>query len=161
MPLPRQSAHGASMSCPGRNQLHGQTTRKEKTKRKTRAPEERRREDGRNEPVPRTRDVDATAATGQPASARRSGGPTADRAHAGGGSAGTRPACRALTGAAQRRPCSEPRPAARSRSKASGASLARAAIPPRRESRGHVPSGASAPRGIPLPTTSTRTAYRW
>ena len=55
---------------------------------------------------------------GQPASARRSGGPTADRAHADGGSAGTRPACRASIGAAQRRPCSEPRPAARSRSTA-------------------------------------------
>ena len=109
---------------------------------------------------------------GQPASARpasatlrrgrRSGGATDDRAHAGGGSAGTRlprrsfakagPACRASTGAAQRHPCSEPRPAARSTSKASGASLARAAIPQRRESRGNVPSGASAPRGIPCPT---------
>ena len=65
---------------------------------------------------------------GQPASPRRSGGATDDRAHAGGGSAGTRlprrsnakagPACRASTGAAQRRPCSEPRPAARSRSTA-------------------------------------------
>ncbi len=72
----------------------------------------------------------STVATGdgQPASARRSGGPTADRAHADGGSAGTRlprrsnakagPACRASIGAAQRRPCSEPRPAARSRSTA-------------------------------------------
>jgi len=30
--------------------------------------------------------VDVTAATGQPASARRSGGPTGDRAHAGDGS---------------------------------------------------------------------------
>jgi hypothetical protein len=91
--------------------------------------------------------VDVTAATGQPASARRSGGPTGGSGQADAGSAGTRPACRASTGAAQRRPCSEPRPAARSRSKASGASLARAAIPQRRESRGHVPSGASAPRG--------------
>ena len=43
---------------------------------------------------------------------------TAEGGPARGGSEGTRPACRASTGAAQRRPCSEPRSAARSRSTA-------------------------------------------
>ena len=102
----------------------------------------------------------STVATGdgQPASARRSGGPTADRAHADGGSAGTRPACRASTGAAQRRPCSEPRPAARSRSTAQSAVRGgeerqrRAGGSKNRDASGgavlaYDPSGASAPRG--------------
>ena len=100
--------------------------RKKRRREDARAPEN---EDEKTGGTNRAASAASTVATGdgQPASARRSGGPTADRAHAGGGSAGTRPACRASIGAAQRRPCSEPRPAARSRSKASGASLARAA----------------------------------
>ena len=107
---------------------------------------------------------------GQPASARRSGGPTGDRAHAGDGSAGTRlprrsnakagPACRASTGAAQRRPCQARRPAGRGVcSKARRRALRggeererRAGGSKNRDASGgavlaYVPSGAPAPRG--------------
>ena len=121
---------------------------------------------------------------GQPASARRSGGPTDDRAHAGGGSAGTRPACRASTGAAQRRPCQARRPAGRGVwSKARRRALRggeerkrRAGGSKNRDASGgavlaYVPSGAPAPRGTRHcpgerdlvysgPSTAVRTRFR-
>ena len=124
-----------------------------------RAPEN---EDEKTGGTSRAATAASTVATGdtQPASARRSGGPTDDRAHAGGGSAGTRPACRASTGAAQRRPCQARRSAGRGVcSKARRRALRggeerqrRAGGSKNRDASGgavlaYVPSGAPAPRG--------------
>ena len=57
----------------------------------------------------------STVTTGdtQPASARRSGGPTDDRAHAGGGTRRHAASVPSMSGAAQRRPCQARRPAGR------------------------------------------------
>jgi hypothetical protein len=148
-----------------------------------RAPEN---EDEKTGGTNRAASAASTVATGdgQPASPRRSGGATGGSGQADAGSAGTRPACRASTGAAQRRPCQARRPAGRGVcSKARCRALRggeerqrRAGGSKNRDASGgavlaYVPSGAPAPRGTRHcpgerdlvysgPSTAVRTRFR-
>ena len=142
----------ACLSVSGARQSAASSSSRAPPKTKTRRRAERT---GRRQPPRRWQ-----PAIRQPASARRSGGPTGGSGQADAGSAGTRPACRASTGAAQRRPCQARRPAGRGVcSKARRRALRggeerqrRAGGSKNRDASGgavlaYVPSGATAPRG--------------